>query len=388
VVGDSYEQVFVPQRGDHIGYPAENPNPGGLVTISPVLKYRTAHSATDVDERTIAAGAAVRASGTTTFTTTQAHGLRKGERVFIAGIDDASFDTPAEGVPVVSIPSATTFTVAQAGAAATSGNGTVQTAFIGNVITGGSHYDATQFPAAYRGNFFFGDFGSQRFYRVPLDGSNLPTDVQPFGTAPGNWIDVETGPDGALYYATHQGQVLRIAYKTSSQALVVSRLNTWILEGGKAVLMVSLAQAPAANVVVNVARTGGDASVTIDGATAFTFTPQNWNVPQVVRLLAAGDSDTTPEVATLSVSSSGLTTETATVHVTDPDGLPQVPGQDAGVPVVVDARVIDAGTVPMDDSSGCSCRTGNGLSWPSAFPIALIVATLRRRRKAAPVSRA
>ena len=84
------------------------------------------------------------------------------------GIFDVASVLPGTPDPQIS----TQFTVAQAGVNATSGGGTATTQNIGGAITGGCFYDSTAFPAAYRGNYFFGDYNSGRMMRVILDAMN------------------------------------------------------------------------------------------------------------------------------------------------------------------------------------------------------------------------
>lgn len=75
---------------------------------------------------------AVRDSNVVTITTTAAHGLTPGQRVTIGSVTDGSFN----GTFVIdTVPSPTTFTYAQTGAGASSGNGTVELLSTGDVFT-------------------------------------------------------------------------------------------------------------------------------------------------------------------------------------------------------------------------------------------------------------
>ncbi len=74
-------------------------------------------------------------------------------------------------------------------------------------ITGGFVYRGTQFPAAYRGNYFFADYTQNWIRRLILDPSGNVTGVANFeppdGTVDGPYgdiVDLTEGPDGALYY--------------------------------------------------------------------------------------------------------------------------------------------------------------------------------------------
>src|SRR5204862_2597377 len=125
---------------------------------------------------------------------------------------------------VASAPSATTLTVAQNGGAASSGGGTVTTNNIGGCVTGGALYDATQFAAGYRGNFFYGDYNTGRVVRATIDpGSNAVTSNEIWADGMTGQVDVAVGPDGALYYVGNtSGRIARTVYKATAQGLVVS----------------------------------------------------------------------------------------------------------------------------------------------------------------------
>ncbi|MBU8896404.1 hypothetical protein DRW03_11525 [Corallococcus sp. H22C18031201] len=312
-VGDGYEQIFVVRRGDHAGYnDYENNQPAGYIT--PVVKYRT----NGFDTRDVTATGASRTSGVATFTTTAKHLFRKGEKLVIAGVANASFN----GTFYVSrLVSDTAFEVIQPGADATSGGGTATTDSLGGSITGGTFYDATLFPADYRGNFLFGDYNSGQLTRVRLASDNSVSQVDGWGTGFSSSVDLSVGPDGALYGMSYVGGTLhRIAPQTPGQRLVVSGLNLRVVEGGMASFTVQLAQAPVAEVSVSVARTAGDSDVSVVGASSFTFTAANWNVPHEVRLEAAVDADTTADTASFTVSAAGLEPEVVTATTIDNNG--------------------------------------------------------------------
>jgi len=309
VVGTSYEQAFIVQKGDHAGYNAyENNQPSGFIT--PVIKYRT--NGTD----TLNLSAAARASNVVTFTATAVHGFRLGEKIEIAGVADASFNG---GFYVASVPSATTFTAAQSGPNAGTTGGTATTLLQGGCITGGTFYDGTQFGAAYRGNFFYGDYNSSRLMRAVLGPGNAVVSVDYWGTNISGVTDTSLGPDGALYYMGIAGAIYRTTFNTSAQGLILSTTQVWMTEGGQTSVGISLAVAPAGDLTVNVARTAGDADVGVGAGAVLTFTAANWNVPQAVTITAADDLDTVPDTATVTVTSSGLTSENAAVNVIDDD---------------------------------------------------------------------
>lgn len=318
-VGTSYEQVFKVNAADHAGWDDfEGNQPAGF--IQPEIIYRT----NGTETRTIAAGGAVRNNNIVTFTITgvvpQAF-LQPGNKITISGVADTSFDGTFD---ILAVPSTTTFTVAQTGENATSGGGTAVTANIGGAITGGAFYTSTAFPAAFQGNYFFGDYNSGRVMRVTLDSANNVTSVNDFSTGITNIVDIAVGPDGALYYigAGGDGIIRRTAYNAAAQNLIVGPNSMNLPEGGRQGFSVRLATAPASNVTVTIARATGDSDLTVNSGATLSFTPANFNVPQAVILAAAQDADDVNDTATFSVSADGLATQTINALAIDRDLTP------------------------------------------------------------------
>jgi glucose/arabinose dehydrogenase len=80
----------------------------------------------------------------------------------------------------------------------------------GCAISGGTFYrpPSPTFPARYLGSYFFSDYCGSWIARLDPDGG---ADV--FAQATGGLVDLDVGPDGALYYLTHfTGVVRRIAF--------------------------------------------------------------------------------------------------------------------------------------------------------------------------------
>lgn len=321
VAGDGYEQIFQPNVRDHAGYdnfennqPVQPPNPNQY--IAPRIKWRT----NDVDNIPIAPGGAVRNNNVVTFTTVVPHGFRRGERIVISGVTNPSFNGTFYIASVNDASTTTTFTVNQVGPNATSGGGSAQTQFLGGAATGGTFYNATDFGAAWQGNYFFADFNSNRVHRATLDASNNITSVDYFVSEIFGPVDADTGPDGALYYASIASTIHRLRFNHVTQRPVVSPANMNLVEGGAGVFGVRLALAPAGNVTVTVARSSGDADIGITSSTTLTFTPGNWHVPQNVFLAVAPDADAANDTATISVSSVGLATQSVNVGAIDIGG--------------------------------------------------------------------
>jgi PKD repeat protein len=74
-------------------------------------------------------------------------------------------------------------------------------------ITGGFVYHGTQFPASYRGSYFFADYAQNWIRRLTFDANGNVNGVFNFEPADGSVdgpygdiVDLAEGPDGALYY--------------------------------------------------------------------------------------------------------------------------------------------------------------------------------------------
>ena len=213
VVGEIYEQVYIPVPGSWAGDKdfegnAIPPDPAlRAKQIFPVFKYRTG----SVDKRPLAnANGAVRNGNIVTFTTTVPHRFTKGEKITLTGISPASFN---EFVYVLATPTDKTFTAECPGTDPVGSGGLATTQNIGNCISGGGFNDKNVWPPAYRGNFFVGEYGSGRITRVQLDPDNSAKKVDSFLTNGGHIIDVSFGPDGNMYYAViDSGTVHKVIY--------------------------------------------------------------------------------------------------------------------------------------------------------------------------------
>lgn len=77
-----------------------------------------------------------------------------------------------------------------------------------SAITGAAFYESDQFPAEYRGSYFFGDFINGFIGRMTPEGQ-----VVEFLTDIDSPVDIEVGPDGSLYYLSiASGNVHKVEY--------------------------------------------------------------------------------------------------------------------------------------------------------------------------------
>jgi len=75
-------------------------------------------------------------------------------------------------------------------------------------VIGGDHAPAA-FAPEMDGDYFFGDFGTDRLYRMRLDASNQPLWIEEWATDVPGPVDIRFGPDGALWYLTWESSQLR-----------------------------------------------------------------------------------------------------------------------------------------------------------------------------------
>lgn len=85
----------------------------------------------------------------------------------------------------------------------------------GAAIVGGEFYAGSQFPAKYKGDYFFGDFVKSFVRHIRFDSKGKLVWVKKFEDA--GWMtDIAFGPDGSLYYAVGDsgsaGHIQKISY--------------------------------------------------------------------------------------------------------------------------------------------------------------------------------
>ena len=109
---------------------------------------------------------------------------------------------------------------------------------LGHAITGGDHARANNFPEEYKGNYFFGDSSTNELFRMVLGETNAPVLTEVFASEALRPVDIQFGPDGALYYVSFNGSVVRISYVggTNRQPTALARVTP---DNGEAPLTVS-----------------------------------------------------------------------------------------------------------------------------------------------------
>ena len=78
-------------------------------------------------------------------------------------------------------------------------------------VTGGAFYSGRTFPPRYRGAYFFGDWSRSTLSYLRLDEDQA--EGEPFASAAAGPVQIESAPDGSLYYlALNAGELRRIVY--------------------------------------------------------------------------------------------------------------------------------------------------------------------------------
>jgi glucose/arabinose dehydrogenase len=96
-------------------------------------------------------------------------------------------------------------------------------------ISGGFVYRGSQFPSSYKGTYFYGDYVQSWISNLTFDSSGNVTGsvtFEPSSSQVGAVVDLDEGPDGALYYVAYDpgsnGAIHRIRYVTGNQPPVAS----------------------------------------------------------------------------------------------------------------------------------------------------------------------
>ncbi|WP_279637932.1 PQQ-dependent sugar dehydrogenase [Corallococcus aberystwythensis] len=339
-------QIFSVSPGDHAGWSKyANNQPAGY--LSPVYAYIPGN----FDENWFTPTGAVRQNGVATFTLDSdyraSYSYQKGTRLTIRDVEDPSFNGDFY---ITGHPSPQSFSVAQPEPDAVSGGGQLIRWPQGEFVMGGMFYEGTRFPSSYSGNYLFTDLrGMLHRMRFAADGSVATVDVIINDEPGGSFVDVNEGPDGALYVLSHHGRLLRVTPVPGEQAVVVSNADVSIPEGGTKTVLVSLAMPPTVDVWVKVAAQGGDEDLTVVEGGSLRFTKNNWSVPQFVTLGAAQDADADVDHASFTFTPTQAFPAVTVQARTEEDEVPEEPANDGGIAGDAGSD-LDAG--PPEDAGG------------------------------------
>jgi glucose/arabinose dehydrogenase len=198
-------------------------------------------------------------------------------------------------------------------------------------IAGGTFYhpSTNTLGASYLDKYFFADYCGG-WVRM-LDPSTKA--VSTLDTGYSGPVDIQVGTDGAVYIlARNSGELWKVqGAAMPTQDIAVSTTTLTIPEASSGTFTVKLAAQPSSNVVVNVARTSGTTTVTA-APSSLTFTSSNWNTSQTVTVTAANDSTSGNLGATITCSSTGLTSKAVNVTVVDNDTTTFAPTAQISLP--------------------------------------------------------
>lgn len=357
VSGQTANQIFSVSRGDHGGWsPYENNQPAGY--LAPVYSYFPNGV---FDEYPFAQQAgAIRQNGVATFTLGEtyfeSYAYRKGTRLTIVDVEDPSFNGDFY---VTGHPDSRTFTVDQPEPDAVSGGGRLVRRSQGEFSMGGMFYEGSRFPASYHGNYLFADFrGMLHRIQFAADGSVATEDIIVNREPSFGFVDVNEGPDGALYILSYYGGLFRVVPVPGEQALIVSPLDLSIPEGETKTVMVSLATPPTVDVWVKVDVQGGEGDLTVTEGGSLRFTRENWSVPQFVTLSAARDADADVEHASFTF--------------TPTQAFPSVTVRARTVEAETQSLQVSESSLSMD--AGTQAAFTVALAYPTTVPVTVTVA--------------
>lgn len=190
-------------------------------------------------------------------------------------------------------------------------------------VTLGPVYRASAFPAEYQGNLFFGDYANGFLRRLVLDaGGGVVGDVV-FDSSPdaGTVVDLEVGPDGALYTVTigiaysppldDDGAVHRIAFAGGGNQPPVAVSDATPTEGPAAPLAVQFDSAGTFDPdsgpgPLTYAWTFGDGGTSTDPAPLHTYTARG--VYQARLRVSDGEATTPAAPITITVGNAPVPT--------------------------------------------------------------------------------
>lgn len=125
----------------------------------------------------------------------------------------------------------------------------------------------------------------------------------------GNYVVTLTITDGAgLRDGASVPVTVTQGSGSNAQLQVIADMPEIVSEGLTNSFLVRLTAHPEGNVAVSVARTSGDADLSVSSGSSLVFTPGNWSSFQIVTLTAAPDVDQSSSSAIFSISAPNTTT--------------------------------------------------------------------------------
>lgn len=135
-----------------------------------------------------------------------------------------------------------------------------------------------------------------------------PTVAHTYASAGSYTVTLTVTGGGGLRDSASVPVTVSVGSGSNPQLQVSAEDPKVVPEGGTNTFLARLTEQPAANVTVSVARTSGDADLSVSSGGTLSFTTTNWNTFQLVTLAAAQDADRTSDTAVFAVSASGMTT--------------------------------------------------------------------------------
>jgi glucose/arabinose dehydrogenase len=142
----------------------------------------------------------------------------------------------------------------------------------GQAITGGVFYNpaTANFPAAYVGDYFFGDYVSGTIRTLDASSSSAPYAATNFATAASGPVDFDVAADGSLWYLEYTSrQIRRVVVNTSSSPVINNQPASQTVSIGQPVTFSVVAGGP------NLSYQWRRGTTDIPGATGPSYTLDN-----------------------------------------------------------------------------------------------------------------
>ncbi len=297
-----------------------------------------------------------------------------GQRMFINDVGQSSFEEINDGVaranygwPDTEGPTADPRFRAPLFAYGT-GNGPTE----GCAITGGAFYNPplAQFPASFTGLYFFSDFCSGWIRQ--LDPANLAT-APFFATGIAFPVDLQVGPDGALYYLARgngmaAGSVFRIRATTNDPPTVQFSAATYAVNesAGGATITVTRS-GPTAGVATVDYRSADGSAIAGSDYTAFSGT------------LTFAPGDAAPKTFSVPVTNDAAVETDETLRLT----LSQASGAAIGEPASAVLTLVNDDAAESGGGGGCTVGGSDGRDAGLALLVVFALFGMRRAQRSA-----